>query len=164
MSQDPAYRRFQGVIERIDRFLLPVAAGCLSFTLLVQGVERIPTVRARIDMAANRFQAVPKEVIPASAQVEQATIKVYLSPVTAVDTPIEVLRNGHSAGSFQRASFSLTVRDGDQIMLYAPLLEHDLTVEVDHDNPRLLSPAPGWTAVLGPHQNRVDLPSTKFTV
>jgi hypothetical protein len=164
MSEQSRNRWLSGFVEGVDRLLLPIAAGCLTFTLLVQGMGRVPAVRQYLDTVEGRFIQMPKEVVPASVSQEQASITLYLSPVASADTEIQVLRNGRSIGAFHGSKLSITLREGDQISLYAPNLQHQLVITVDHNDPRLLTPAPGWTAVLTPTQPRAQLPSAKFTM
>ncbi len=164
MAGETWTRRLQDLVARTDGVLLPVCAGCLTFLLAVQAAGRLPFLREHLDAAADRFVQMPSEVVPASVATEHATITLYLSPETSLDAPIQVFCNGRLVGVFERASWSLQLHEGDQITLYAPTLDHSLTVKVDQNNPRLLTPAPGWTATLGPDQPRVHLPIAKFTV
>jgi hypothetical protein len=155
-QQDQLWRR---LVDRIDGWLVPVAAGFLSVLVAAQVVTSIPTVRRYVDSVAGRFVEMPKDIVPASVERQEAQVSLYISPAgDHSDVTIQV--DGRTVGVMAEPKLGIAVREGDVISVVnnGPGV---VAISVDHDNPNLLLPAPGQTIYVDPGQT-VSLPSARF--
>ncbi|MBX5437537.1 MAG: hypothetical protein IRZ33_10030 [Alicyclobacillaceae bacterium] len=153
---DGTHSRWRPVVEAVDNVLIPVAFGLLSTLALAQMAACIPVVRDRLDARAGRLVAVRTE----AGSTAPAIFSMYVSP--AVPHPdVEVWVNGQRVADFQRPGVTVTVRDGDRVELRAMNLSGTVWIRIDHDDPGLLSPAPGQVYELTGARSRVLLPTVQ---
>jgi len=149
------------VIERVDRFLIPISFGLLTMLVLVQMLTNLPSIRSKVDQMEGRFASVPAEVIPSSVAQDQAIITLFLSP-DQTNSAIGVFKNGDLIGNFSSSQLRVTVHEGDRLSIQSSR-PATVSVVVDHNDPNLLLPAPGQTVALTPGQAQAYLPSVQFT-
>jgi hypothetical protein len=147
-------------VEFVDRYFIPVAFGLLSFLVVIQLASRVPMVRSKMDAMSGRFVSVPTESVPASVKSSRALVTLYMSPATPRPDVLAYV-NGQVVGNFANSSLLVPVRDGDQLSIQS-LQGGDLVVQVDHNDPKLLLPAPGTVLNVTSTHQMYNLPIVKF--
>lgn len=162
MSADEHHREkvWRASIEIMDGYLIPVAFGLLCFLIVIQLASRVPLVRSKMDAMSGRFVSVPTDIVPTSVKSSKAVVTLYMSPATSRPDVFAYV-NGQVVGNFANSSLQVPVRDGDQVSIQS-FQDGDLVIQVDHNDPKLLVPAPGMVIdVMSAHQ-LYNLPLVKF--
>ncbi|GMA52511.1 hypothetical protein GCM10025857_38680 [Alicyclobacillus contaminans] len=141
----------------LDASLVPIAAGFLCMLCLVQLLTAIPAVRTYVDDTAGRFVEQPATL--SGADQQQATITLLSAPDgTYPNVKVEV--NGQEVGTMDNARLEVTIHNGSVIQIVNSG-ETTVFVSVDHNDARLLTPAPGQTVEVDAGQT-AQFPSIQF--
>jgi|GEM_PF-4510710 len=156
-------RRAIHFTQNIDNFLLPLSGGFLTVLIAVQCITVWPPVRQMVDKVEGRFLVFPSAAAYVQQLQKSATIQLFMaSSGNAAPVQVSVLVNGRLRGIMEGGPVSVSVHNGDKIVLYAPALKQTVGITVNHNNPAILTPAPGETVLLSPASNRVTLSTVKF--
>ena len=134
---------FWAVAKTVEAALVRIVIGLLLVMLAVQGMMTLPGASQLLNPVAS-LEGVPfrPEAMLAVAEdgpcLELALAEQYLTN----GNRITVWRNGRQVGTLEAGRLFISVRDGDQLALQAPV-GSEYEVRVAGKTPEILSPVPG---------------------
>jgi len=157
VSSNDKWRRFA---TRVDHYLIPIVGGCFSLLILVQLVAAVPSVRSALDNFEGRFVQAAAAMPANHIQNQSATVTLYLSPAES-RPDVAVLVNGTAIMNFTEPQILIHVKSGDVISIKSRDGKAAV-VTIDHNNPNLLTPAPGQVVSLTSGQMYGDFTPVRF--
>lgn len=146
--------------DRLDGFFVPVSFACLTVLVCIQAITWIPAIRARVDAFSGRFVSVSMDRLPPNIQDETALIHLFLAPA-ARRSDVTLYINNKPAGTFADGNLTVSVREGDKLAVQSSEPGAAM-IQVNHDNPYLLTPAPGQTLYVNAPNQWYDWELVRF--
>lgn len=137
----------------LDQTLVPIAAAVVCMLVLVQGLMSVPSIRARL---THSFAQPVGGPVAASLS---ARVRLAITPwPQAVSVRVGETTYTPDANGV----VYVTVRPGDSIAITRQRVGPTLYVSVDHDDPNLLTPAPGQVLTLNTGDMEATFPAAQF--